>query len=136
MERKLITGLVSCRVTKHLRGTGKKKNIYIYIVSLSICVSSQSSYAITFGCTHIGDTSLDVSPACHYLSPSTLLLNVRGQTAVFWEKKKSVCRMLQPFPPLKCTNFMNCVRELSTTLYISTEYRNKSAFHGTLHSFI
>jgi len=42
----------------------------------------------TYDCAVIGDLSLDVSPACrlHYLS--ILLLNVFGQTAIFWEIKK------------------------------------------------
>ena len=38
----------------------------------------------------IGGTSLDVSPACRYHSPPTLLLNVPGQTAAFWETKKNI----------------------------------------------
>ena len=37
----------------------------------------------------IGGTSLDVSPACRYHSPPTLLLNVPGQTAELWETKKN-----------------------------------------------
>ena len=28
----------------------------------------------------------------------------------------SVCRMLQSFPPFKCTDFVKCVRELWITL--------------------
>ena len=43
--------------------------------------NSQWTKLIVFDCTFIGGTSLDVSPACPYPSPSTLLLNVRGQTA-------------------------------------------------------
>jgi hypothetical protein len=30
-----------------------------------------------------------MSPACRYLSPSTLLLNVSGEIAAFWEIKKN-----------------------------------------------
>jgi len=41
-----------------------------------------------FDCTLIGGASLDVSPACRYHSPPTLLLNVSGQVAAFWEIKK------------------------------------------------
>jgi len=48
-----------------------------------------------FDCTFIGGTSLDVSPACPYPSPSILLLNVLGQTAATLgdkKKKKVVSR--------------------------------------------
>jgi len=43
-------------------------------------------------CILIGGTSLDVSLAGRYHSPPTLLLNVPGQVAAFWEinKKKFV----------------------------------------------
>jgi hypothetical protein len=44
-----------------------------------------------FDCTHIGDTSLDVSHACRYHPPSTLLLYVSGPVAAFWEIKKWIC---------------------------------------------
>jgi hypothetical protein len=41
--------------------------------------------SVIFDCTLIGDTSLDVSPACDYHSQPTLLLNILGQVAVFLE---------------------------------------------------
>jgi hypothetical protein len=43
-----------------------------------------------FDSTLIGDTSLEVSPACHYHLPPTLLLNVLGQIAAFLGVKKSI----------------------------------------------
>jgi len=44
-------------------------------------------------CILIGGTSLDVSPACHYHSPPTLLLNVPRQVAAFWEIKKNLMQL-------------------------------------------
>jgi hypothetical protein len=41
-----------------------------------------------FDCTLIGDTSLEVSPACHYHLPPALQLNVLGQIAAFLGVKK------------------------------------------------
>jgi hypothetical protein len=49
---------------------------------------------IVFDCTFIGGTSLDVSPACPYPFPSTLLLNVLGQIAAFLgDKKKTIWKV-------------------------------------------
>jgi hypothetical protein len=53
-------------------------------------MKSQWTQSVTFDCTLIGDTSLDVSPVCHYHSPPTLLLNVPGQIAAFWEINKKI----------------------------------------------
>jgi hypothetical protein len=50
-----------------------------------------------YDCTLIVDTSLDVSPACQYHSPPTLLLNVPGQIAVFSEIKKKLIYLLTPW---------------------------------------
>jgi hypothetical protein len=47
-----------------------------------------SGHKVIFDCTLIGDASLDVSPACHYHSQPTLLLNVLGQIAAFLVDKK------------------------------------------------
>jgi hypothetical protein len=49
-----------------------------------------------------------------------------GHTECFWGMQNkhgeflflSVCRMLPSFKPLKCTNFLYCVRELWITRYI------------------
>ena len=64
-------------------------------------------------CVLIGGTSLGVSPARRYHSPPTLLLNVPGQVAAFWEIKKN----LQGLSPITLRNAL-----WSTGLYHVPRY--------------
>jgi hypothetical protein len=65
-------------------------------------ITFQWTKPIVFDCKFRGGTSLDVSPACPYSFPPTLLLNVLGQIAAFLgdnKKKDDFQRACTVNPP-------------------------------------
>jgi hypothetical protein len=62
--------------------------LYLNKVLLCFDLPTLSTEILHSDCTLIGGTSLVVSLSCHYHSPPTLLLNVPGQVAAFWEINK------------------------------------------------